>query len=122
MVDEKKFFSYKDLRIWKKGMDICKRVYLLSRDFPEKEIFGVVSDLRRTSILVCSNISDGKERNDSRYFLEKLYCSISSLNRLETLILLSKEMGFVSEKEIYLILAEIEILRKMIFGFMKLIR
>jgi len=122
MVGEKKFLSYKDLRIWKKAMDICKRVYSLSLNFPEKEIVGMVSDLRRTSVLVCSSISDGKERNDSRYFLEKLYCSLSSLNRLETLILLSKEMGFVSEKEIYLILAEIEILRKMIFGFLKSIR
>lgn len=122
MVGEKKFSSYKDLRIWKKAMDICRRVYLLSKDFPEKEIAGMVSDLRETSVVICSSISEGRERNDSNYFLEKIYDSIFSLSKLEILILLSKEMGFVSEREIYLILAEIEILRKMLFGFLKSIK
>ena len=63
-----------------------------------------------------SNIAEGAARNSHKEFIRFLYTSLGSLAELETQLLLSKELGFAEDSEIY---EDIETIRKMLFGFNK---
>ena len=56
---EEKIKSFKDLRIWQKGMEIVTDIYTLTKKFPKEELFSLTSQLRRSAISIPSNIAEG---------------------------------------------------------------
>lgn len=54
--------NHKDLEVWKKSMDLVEDVYALSKFFPNNEKFGLTNQIRRASVSVPSNISEGAAR------------------------------------------------------------
>ena len=56
---EEKIKSFKDLRIWQKGMEIVTDIYTLTKEFPKEELFSLTSQLRRFAISIPSNIAEG---------------------------------------------------------------
>lgn len=54
--------NHKDLEVWKKSMDLVEDVYALSKFFPNDEKFGLTNQIRRASVSVPSNISEGAAR------------------------------------------------------------
>ncbi len=51
--------SYKELTVWQKSMILVKDIYLLTATFPETEKFGLISQMRRASVSIPSNIAEG---------------------------------------------------------------
>ncbi|MBK8700574.1 MAG: four helix bundle protein [Saprospiraceae bacterium] len=91
---------YGNLFVWQKGMDLCKRVYLLTRLLPKDELYGLTSQLRRASVSVVANIAEGHSRNSKNQYKYFLGIASGSLAELETLVLLSHSLGFTEEKDI----------------------
>ncbi len=60
--------SYRDLLVWQKSFDLCEQVYLLTATFPEREIYGLSSQLRRAAVSVPSNLAQGTGRITSGEF------------------------------------------------------
>ena len=86
--------SYKDLVVWKKSMNLVVEIYELTNFFPKSEIYGLVSQMRRASVSIPSNIAEGKRRGslgDYRRFLRIAYGSGAEL---ETQIEISKRLSF----------------------------
>ena len=54
--------SFRELRVWQKGMDLVERVYLLTREFPKQETYGLTSQVRRAGVSIPSNIAEGHTR------------------------------------------------------------
>ena len=50
---------HRNLFAWQRGMDLVMEVYKLTQDFPEREIYGLSSQLRRAALSVPSNIAEG---------------------------------------------------------------
>ena len=105
---------YKDLLVWQKGMSLAKGVYELTARFPADERFGLVSQMRRASISVPSNIAEGQARQGTREFLQFLSHASGSLAELETQVLLSGEMKYCAQKDVEAITALVSELQKMI--------
>ena len=57
---------YEDLIVWQKSMTIAKKVYLLTKKLPEDERFGMISQMRRASVSIPSNIAEGHARSSSK--------------------------------------------------------
>ncbi len=55
--------SHKDMIVWTKSLLLIKEVYKITDNFPDEEKLGLVSQLRRASVSVVSNISEGEARN-----------------------------------------------------------
>lgn len=111
--------SYKDLLIWQKGITIVKLVYQIVKTFPQEEIYALSSQLKRASVSIPSNIAEGYGRNTDK-FSNFLDISRGSLFELETQLIISKELGFISDEKIYQeILIQIEEESKMINSFSK---
>jgi len=90
---------YKELTVWKLSREFCSYIYQATNSFPEKEKFGLISQLRRASISIPSNIAEGASRTSNKDFARFLEIAIGSAYEIETQILISKDLGFLSEEK-----------------------
>jgi four helix bundle protein len=112
--------SYKDLLIWKKGMELSVMVYSLTSEFSSDERFGLIPQLRRASISIPSNIAEGYGRGSTKSYIQFIKISRGSLYELETQMLLAFQLGFISNVIQYnSVLENITELSKMISSFLK---
>jgi len=111
--------NFKNIIAWQKAMSLVKDVYLLTEKFPKQEVYGLVSQINRSAISIPSNIAEGSGRNSNKDFMRFLDISISSSFELETQILLAKELSFITEEKMTLMLEKLAEVQKLIFGFQK---
>jgi len=95
-----KVTHYKQLQIWQKAMTLTKLVYKLTDGFPDRERFGLTSQMRRAVVSVPSNIAEGQARHGTREFLQFLSHASGSLAELETQVFLSEELGFCEHADV----------------------
>mgnify|MGYP006177146241 FL=1 len=106
--------NHKDLDVWKKSMDLVEDIYALSKFFPDDEKFGLTNQIRRASVSVPSNISEGAARKSDKEFIQFLYIALGSLSELETQYLIAVRLKYIIEnKEIENKINEV---KKMIVG------
>ena len=60
--------NYKNLKIWKVGMEIVDDVFEIVNKFPKEEKFGLTSQISRCSISIPSNIAEGSSRTDKSFY------------------------------------------------------
>ena len=87
--------SYRDLNIWKKSMRLTLEIYRLTQNFPNSEVYGLTSQMRRAAVSICSNIAEGKGRSSDRDFVLFLCHARGSVHELETQTLIAKELGYL---------------------------
>ena len=87
--------GYKDLTVWNKSIDLVKKIYKLTKIFPNEEKFGLSNQMRRASVSIPSNIAEGSSRNTNKGFKQFIYIAKGSLCELETQIIISKELNYV---------------------------
>ncbi len=92
-----KILSYKDLIVWQKGMTLAEQVYLITAGYPKSELYSLTDQMRRTAVSIVSNIAEGKGRESIQEYLHFLAISQGSLTELETQILLSIRLRYLSE-------------------------
>ena len=109
--------NFKDLKIWQKGMDLTKNVYVATSRFPIEERYGLISQIRRAAVSIPSNIAEGHSRKTSKDFKQFIAIAKGSLSELETQILISSQLNFVSDKEFKIIYENRKELEKMIASF-----
>ena len=114
-----KIGSYKDLNIWKKGMMLVKEIYKITENFPPKENFGLTSQMRRSAVSIPSNIAEGFQRRYHNEYKQFLYIALGSSAELETQTIISKELGYIPDKEEFNFCEESKYLSKMIFSLIK---
>jgi four helix bundle protein len=88
------------LTVWHRAMDLTVCIYLLTRDFPRDEAYGLVSQLRRAGVSVASNIAEGRGRLNSAEFRQFLGVALGSVFELKTQLMVAKRLHMGSEKTI----------------------
>lgn len=111
--------THKDLDIWKIGIQLVKQIYSFTKGFPQEEMYGLTSQLRRASISFPSNIAEGSARKSKTEYIQFMYIALGSLSEIETQLIISEELDFGSPKEL---LENVEILRKMTLNFIKYLK
>ncbi|MBS9766119.1 MAG: four helix bundle protein [Flavobacteriaceae bacterium] len=92
-------YSFEKLEVWKEAILLSKRIYQITLNFPDSEKFGLISQLRRASNSVPSNIAEGTSRitkKDKAHFTTMAY---SSLMEVVNHLVLSKELGFLNNED-----------------------
>ena len=79
-------------------MVLAKDVYDVTSRYPQSEVFGLVSQMRRCAVSIPSNIAEGYGRATNRDLLHFLYISLGSSNELETQLILSQQLSFLNEE------------------------
>lgn len=111
--------DYRDLEVWKAGMALAKTAYRETAEFPKEELYGLVSQMRRASVSVPANIAEGFGRETTGSFIQFLRVAQGSLKELETLAVLSNELGFLREDASASFSAKCERLGKMLRGLIR---
>src|SRR5437867_10164630 len=106
--------DYTDLQVWQKGMDLARRVYLLTRSFPVDGKFGLISQRRRAAVSIPSNIAEGQARNTTGEFVQFISHAEGSLAELDTQLRLSVTLGFCRQPDGESVSASITELQKML--------
>lgn len=119
MNSEQKINNFKDLKIWQKAVGLVKIIYQVSNNFPHQETYGLVSQIRRAAVSIPSNIAEGFMRRHNKEYKQFLYIALGSLAELETQIIISEGMGFITEEKHILVINNINELNKMITGLIK---
>ena len=86
--------TYKELIVWQKSFKLVVEIYLLTKKFPNSEIYGLTSQMRRATISIPSNIAEGYCRGSRREFAQFVNIAFASGAELETQLLLSKTLNF----------------------------
>ena len=98
-MDEKHQKPHRNLVAWQKGMDLVMEIYQLTKNFPDAELYGLISQLRRAALSVPSNIAEGAADRTRSQFTNFLSNALGSLNEIDTQLELSFRLGFISENE-----------------------
>ena len=110
--------EYRELKIWQDARELTKIVYETSRKFPSEEKFGLTSQIRRATISIASNISEGSSYRTDSMFLRFLDVALGSLCEVETQLYLAFDVNYLSEDRLNDLLDKTDKLKRMIISFM----
>lgn len=111
--------SFRDLKIWQKGMEIVEEIYLISRGFPKEEIYGLQSQIRRSAISIPSNIAEGFGRRSKKEYRQFLFVTRGSAVELETQIEIGLRLKIIANKDYEKIIEKIDHLNRMVMNLIK---
>ncbi len=111
--------NFRELDIWKKGIELVKVVYKATEKFPHHELYGLTSQMRRCAVSVPSNVAEGFRRRHPKEFKQFLNIALGSLAELETQIIIAKELGYVGNEDEKNLLELIDHLNCMITNLLK---
>ena len=106
--------NYKELKVWQKSYKFCLKVYKITGTFPKEEIYGLVSQIRRSAVSVPSNIAEGYGRKTTADYIRFLYIAYGSLCELETQIMLSDDLRFFEHAEMESLRADLSEVERML--------
>lgn len=108
--------NFKELKVWNEAMKLAKMIYKTTRLFPIEEKFGLVSQMRRCSVSIPSNIAEGCGRNSNKEFGHFLDISVGLSFELETQILLATDFEYIGIEQSNEILACVSNVQRMLNG------
>ncbi len=114
--------KFKNLKIWNEGLNIVLDTYKLIIDFPEEEKFGLVSQMRRCSVSIPSNIAEGYGRNSDAEMNRFLNIARGSTFELETQLIICNKLDLINEKEMHQLSGQLDIIQRGITNFQKKLR
>ena len=91
--------SPEELLVWQKAVDLSVAVYKLTEKFPQREVYGITSQIRRAVVSVPSNIAEGRRRGTRAAFAHFLHIAHGSLAELETQLVIAQRLAFGNDQE-----------------------
>jgi len=109
--------DFRQLKVWEKAHRLTLAIYKVTTRFPKAEMYGLASQMRRSSASIATNIAEGCGRNSDADFCRFLVVASGSGSELEYQLLLCRDLGYLNEKEHETLLAQLTEVKKMLNGF-----
>ncbi len=87
--------THKDLNVWKDAIGLVAEIYRITKEFRRDELYSITSQIRRAAVSIPANISEGSARGYSVEYIRYLRISQASLAELETLLVISTQLGYL---------------------------
>lgn len=113
---EKRIKDFKDLITWKESHKLVLDIYRVTKIFPKDEIFGLISQMRRASVSITSNIAEGFGRQGIKEKVQFFYLSQGSLIELKNQIEISKDISYINENDYKKLIEQANLSHKLLQG------
>lgn len=117
---DNKIKSFTDLIAWRKAHELVVIIYRVTENFPHKEIFGLVNQMRRAAVSVSSNIAEGFSRSTAKDKYQFYSIAQGSLTELQNQLLISKDIGHLPKEDFDKIAAQTIVVNKLIYGLKRI--
>jgi len=115
-MSDKSGFRFEKLDVWQKSMEWVDKIYHVTANFPADEKFGLISQLKRSSLSVASNIAEGSGRSSAKDFARFIEIAYGSLMEAICQCTIAKRQGFLSADDFQYIYIKTEEIAKMLSG------
>jgi four helix bundle protein len=89
-------YSFEKLQAWIEAKELTKQIYDVTKKFPSDEKFGMISQLRRASVSICSNIAEGVSRSTNKDKARFMTIAFSSAVEVVNQLIISHELEFIT--------------------------
>ena len=86
--------GFRDLIVWQRAIELAGLVYELTGDFPQSELYGLTSQMRRAAVSIASNIAEGSARGTKRDFRQFVAVARGSNFELQTQLVIAQKLDF----------------------------
>ena len=118
----KKIKSFTDLNTWQEGHKLVLMIYKITEEFPGKEKFGLISQMRRCVVSVTSNIAEGFSRRTNKDKYQFYSIAHGSLTELQNQLLIARDVNYLNEKDFQEIAMQSVNVSKLLNGLKRSIR
>lgn len=109
--------NFEKLLFWQKSIVLAKNVYIICQEISNDEKYGLISQIKRSSVSIPSNIAEGSGRNGSKEFNHFLAVALGSAFEMQTQLILVRELNLLPEEKINALLVEVSEIQRMIYSF-----
>src|SRR5688500_5799714 len=114
--------SFRDLLVWQNAMMLVTDVYRATESFPNREIYGLTNQVRRSAVSVPSNIAEGKGRFSKKEFVQFLATARGSLCELQTQLEIARNLGYLQTDHFEQLDVQSREVGRMVNGLIKAMR
>lgn len=116
--EKNKIKSFTDLKVWQEGHKLVILIYSITKNFPKEETYSLVDQMRRSSSSITSNIAEGFGRQGYKDKLRFYYQAQGSLTELKDQILIAKDVGYLNETDLKLLVEQANNTHALLQGFL----
>ncbi len=91
--------THKDLKVWQKGIDLVILIYSLTKKYPKDELYALTNQMRRCVTSIPANIAEGSGRKNIAEYIQFLHISLGSASELETFLIISERLNYITKEE-----------------------
>jgi len=108
--------NFRELIVWQKALDLVEEIYKASKSFPNDELYGLTSQIRRAVVSIPSNIAEGQGRDSTREFRRHLSIAYGSLCEVQTQIIIAQRLIYLKEEQVIRLLSMTDEVARLING------
>lgn len=114
--------DFRNLKVWQKSHELTLLVYKSTKSFPKEELYGLTSQMRRSSSSIPTNIAEGCGRQTNVEFSRFLQIAFGSASELEYQLLLTRDLCLLNTEEYYLLNNILIEIKKMLASLISKVR
>lgn len=114
-----KIRRFTDLNAWKEAEKLVVQVYKITESFPQREVFGLVSQMRRCVVSITSNIAEGFSRQSLKEKIQFYSIALGSVTELQSQMFASRDVGLIAKEACDTLFEQSVVVHKLINGLIK---
>jgi four helix bundle protein len=111
--------DFRDLDVWKLARSLAADIYRVTGAFPKQELFGIASQMQRAAVSLIANIAEGAGRVGAAEYEHHISIALGSAAELRALLIVSMDIGYLSEAKAQEFFARVDRLEMMLHGLRK---
>ncbi len=111
--------DFRELKVWQKAHELTLSVYKGTACFPRVELYGLTAQLRRASVSISANISEGAGKNSRPDFARYLQIALGSASEVEYELLLARDLRYLDQKGYDELATSVVEVKRMLTGFIQ---
>ena len=114
--------DFRQLQVWAKSHQLALAIYKITKEFPKEELYGLTSQIRRSSTSIPTNIAEGCGKYTDADFARFLQIAMGSASETEYQLLLSHDLGFLNTEQYNVLNADVTEVKRMLASLRRTLR